>query len=181
MEERRAHFFGLIDRSAYEAMAASGTFSFSHKAMQAALLINLYQDEPILHQAYRLLQSLQDIDELLTQWRHRHALMVHRMLGVPTPLFAPSPPPLSSTCSRLRPLLRPPSRSERRPASTAGIKMGTGGSSGFAYLARTAAQHRIFKDLFQISTYLIPRSELPTLPASIRERLMFQAETRRNR
>ena len=84
MEERRAHFFGLIDRGAYEAMAASGTFSFSHKAMQAALLINLYQDEPILHQAYRLLQSLQDIDELLTQWRHRHALMVHRMLGVPT-------------------------------------------------------------------------------------------------
>ena len=102
MEERRAHFFGLIDRSAYEAMAASGTFSFSHKAMQAALLINLYQDEPILHQAYRLLQSLQDIDELLTQWRHRHALMVHRMLGVPallpySPFLHPLPPRLPTT------------------------------------------------------------------------------------
>ena len=38
--------------------------------MQAALLINLYQDEPILHHACRFLRALQDIDELMTQWRH---------------------------------------------------------------------------------------------------------------
>ena len=39
-------------------------------APQAALLINLYQDEPILNQAFRFLQAIQDIDELMTQWRH---------------------------------------------------------------------------------------------------------------
>ena len=44
--------------------------------LKAALLVNLYQDEPILNQAFRFLQKLMDIDELMTQWRHRHALMV---------------------------------------------------------------------------------------------------------
>ena len=57
-----------------------------------------------------------------------------------------------------------------------GVKMGTGGSSGFAYLSASAAQHRIFKDLFNLSTYLIPRSELPPLPESLRRRLAFSAE-----
>jgi hypothetical protein len=37
---------------------------FSHRAMQSALLITLYQDEPILHQASRLLRAIVDIDEL---------------------------------------------------------------------------------------------------------------------
>jgi tryptophan 2,3-dioxygenase len=50
--------------------------------MQAALLITLYQDEPVLNQAARLLRSIVDIDELMTVWRQRHALMVHRMIGV---------------------------------------------------------------------------------------------------
>lgn len=39
---------------------------FSHKAMQAALLITLYQDEPVLNQASRLLRAIVDIDELMT-------------------------------------------------------------------------------------------------------------------
>ena len=46
---------------------------------KAALLVNLYQDEPILNQAFRFLQKLMDIDELMTQWRHRHALMVRHL------------------------------------------------------------------------------------------------------
>ena len=47
--------------------------------LKAALLVNLYQDEPILNQAFRFLQKLMDIDELMTQWRHRHALMVRHL------------------------------------------------------------------------------------------------------
>jgi hypothetical protein len=34
--------------------------------MQAALLITLYQDEPVLNQASRLLRAIVDIDELMT-------------------------------------------------------------------------------------------------------------------
>ncbi|MEM6630013.1 MAG: tryptophan 2,3-dioxygenase family protein [Bacteroidota bacterium] len=54
-----------------------------------------------------------------------------------------------------------------------GRKMGTGGSSGHDYLQRTAAQHHIFGDLFQVSTLLIPRSELPPLPNAIQNELGF--------
>jgi tryptophan 2,3-dioxygenase len=138
VDEREAHFAGLLDAEKYESLRANGSFVFSHRAMQAALLIALYQDEPILGHAFRMLQALQDVDELLTQWRHRHALMVHRMLGV---------------------------------------KMGTGGSSGFSYLKATATDHRVFRDLFNLSTFLIPRAELPPLPDSLRRKLAFQHET----
>ena len=54
-----------------------------------------------------------------------------------------------------------------------GRKMGTGGSSGHDYLKQTAAQHHIFGDLFQVSTLLIPRSELPPLPKTIQRELGF--------
>jgi tryptophan 2,3-dioxygenase len=54
-----------------------------------------------------------------------------------------------------------------------GVKIGTGGSSGHAYLRSTAAQHRIFTDLFRLSTFLIPSAALPPLPAEVRRRLGF--------
>jgi tryptophan 2,3-dioxygenase len=54
-----------------------------------------------------------------------------------------------------------------------GVKVGTGGSSGYEYLSGTADRHRIFNDLFQLSTYLIPRSALPPLPKELRERMGF--------
>ncbi|MEM7225093.1 MAG: tryptophan 2,3-dioxygenase family protein [Pseudomonadota bacterium] len=49
-----------------------------------------------------------------------------------------------------------------------GRKVGTGGSSGHDYLGRAAEQHRIFGDLFALSTYFIPRSQLPGLPPEVR-------------
>ncbi|MGA9269644.1 MAG: tryptophan 2,3-dioxygenase family protein [Lutimonas sp.] len=56
---------------------------------------------------------------------------------------------------------------------TLGRKIGTGGSSGYDYLKSTADHHRIFYDLHHISTLLIPRSELPQLPAELRRKLDF--------
>ncbi|MEO1102383.1 MAG: tryptophan 2,3-dioxygenase family protein [Pseudomonadota bacterium] len=52
-----------------------------------------------------------------------------------------------------------------------GTRIGTGVSSGHDYLSRAARQHRVFGDLFRLSTYLIPRKDLPELPAEIEERL----------
>jgi tryptophan 2,3-dioxygenase len=106
----------------------------SGRAIEAALLITLYRDEPALNQAFRLLQALMDVDETMTLWRYRHALMVSRMLGV---------------------------------------KVGTGGSSGHDYLRATAERHGIFTDLFRLSTYLIPRSALPPLPAPVARGMGF--------
>ena len=56
---------------------------------------------------------------------------------------------------------------------TLGQKIGTGGSSGYDYLKKTAEQHRVFYDLHNISTLLIPRSFLPELPKELKERLNF--------
>lgn len=54
-----------------------------------------------------------------------------------------------------------------------GRKIGTGGSSGHDYLESTISRKRIFADLFNLSTFLIPRSELPPLPDSVRRNLGF--------
>tara|TARA_B110000208_G_scaffold182499_1_gene234291 strand:+ start:823 stop:1086 length:264 start_codon:yes stop_codon:yes gene_type:complete len=80
------------------------------------------------------MMTLLDVDELLTTWRYRHSLMVHRMLGK---------------------------------------KLGTGGSSGFSYLKAAATRHRVFDDLFDLSSYLVPRHTMPDLPPSIIAKMRF--------
>ncbi len=54
-----------------------------------------------------------------------------------------------------------------------GTKIGTGGSSGHNYLKSTINRNRIFNDLFNLSTYLIPRSQLPKLPDHLKKYLGF--------
>lgn len=54
-----------------------------------------------------------------------------------------------------------------------GTKIGTGGSSGHDYLSATTRQNRVFRDLFNLSTFLIPREDLPVLPDDLRESLGF--------
>ena len=54
-----------------------------------------------------------------------------------------------------------------------GTKIGTGGSSGHQYLKKAADNNRVFVDLFNLSTYLIPRSRLPKIPAEIKKQLNF--------
>lgn len=129
-----SYFRSVLDENYHNEQVEQGNLRFSHKATIAALLINLYRDEPILHLPYRLLSALLEIDEQLTTWRYRHAQMVLRMLGK---------------------------------------KIGTGGSSGHDYLLRTAMKHHIFYDLHNISTLLIPRSDLPELPGDLIKQLGF--------
>lgn len=61
---------------------------------------------------------------------------------------------------------------------TLGQKIGTGGSSGYDYLKSTAESHRVFYDLHNISTLLIPRSFLPELPEPLKKRLDFNFSRR---
>ncbi len=129
-----SYFDNVFDEDKHKAEQEAGHLRLSYKATIAALLINLYRDEPILHNPFRMLMTLIDIDELFTMWRYRHAQMVMRMLG---------------------------------------RKMGTGGSSGFDYLQATASKHQVFRDLHNISTLLIPRSDLPVLPDNIKKELGF--------
>ena len=128
------YFQSVLNPEAHEQLRAEGKLRMSYKATLAALLINLYRDEPILHNPFNLLQCLVEIDEQLTTWRYRHTQMVLRMLGK---------------------------------------KIGTGGSSGYDYLHATAVKHHVFADLHNISTLLIPRSELPELPTELKQNLGF--------
>jgi tryptophan 2,3-dioxygenase len=131
----RETFESVFDPARYEALRAAGQRRLAYDAFRSALMIMLYRDEPILQNPFRLLTALVTIDEKLSLWRYRHALMVHRMIG---------------------------------------SKIGTGGSSGQDYLRRTVESHRVFLDLFNLSTYLIPRSLLPRLPPALREQLGFR-------
>ena len=54
-----------------------------------------------------------------------------------------------------------------------GVKIGTGGSAGHGYLKKTAEKHSIFRDIANLSTYIIPRSSLPTLPKILKKELGF--------
>jgi tryptophan 2,3-dioxygenase len=126
-ENSTKRFGAVFDRASWEQDVRDGSRRFSYEAFMAALFIYLYREEPVLQVPFRILEMLIDIDETLTLWRQRHALMAHRMLG--------------------------------RLVGTAG--------SGYAYLDETAKRYTPFKDLFDVSTYLIPRASLPPLPDSL--------------
>jgi tryptophan 2,3-dioxygenase len=51
-------------------------------AMRAALFITIYRNLPIFHLPFEMLNTLSEIDELLSNWRYRHFMMVRRMIGL---------------------------------------------------------------------------------------------------
>jgi len=56
-----------------------------------------------------------------------------------------------------------------------GTRIGTGGSSGKDYLKSAADKHYIFKEIAQLSSFLIERRKLPSLPKDVEKKLGFVA------
>lgn len=81
LDEARKMFSALFSEEEFAKLQAQGHFRLSYRSVHAALLIQLYRDQPIFHLPFRLMSSLLDLDEHMTQWRYRHSQMVHRMLG----------------------------------------------------------------------------------------------------
>lgn len=81
LQTTRSHFATIFDEHMYKDMQEKGYRRLSHRAMQAALLIHLYRDEPIFQLPFRVLTALTTLDETISQWRHRHMAMAHRMIG----------------------------------------------------------------------------------------------------
>lgn len=54
-----------------------------------------------------------------------------------------------------------------------GRKIGTGGSSGHDYLRQATEKHKVFNDLFNLTTFFISGSQRPELPQSLQEQLSF--------
>lgn len=69
LRKKKAQFDALFDPEMHEAFVVRGERRFSLKAMQGALMINLYSAEPRFHIPYNLLSSLMTIDSLVTKWR----------------------------------------------------------------------------------------------------------------
>jgi tryptophan 2,3-dioxygenase len=80
-EATRRKFALLFEPEGFERLREQGFFHLRQPSVLAALFIQLYRDEPILHLPFRLLTRLMDIDEQLADWRTNHALMAQRMLG----------------------------------------------------------------------------------------------------
>jgi tryptophan 2,3-dioxygenase len=81
LESTRKSFEALFDEKKYLKTIENKERRLSKKATLSALFIQLYRDEPALNLPFRLLQCILDIDERLTTWRYRHAIMAQRILG----------------------------------------------------------------------------------------------------
>ncbi len=128
----------LFDPDKHRHELEAGRMRLSQRAFQAAVFITLYRDQPAMHEPYRLLELLMDIDEGFTAWRYRHAQMALRMIG---------------------------------------RRVGTGGSAGAKYLEKSAERSRIFSDLLNLSTFLVPRSDRPKLPQEIVDMMRYRFES----
>ncbi|XP_068906800.1 LOW QUALITY PROTEIN: tryptophan 2,3-dioxygenase [Tenebrio molitor] len=139
LDKRREVYESIFSLEVHEALLARGERRFSHKALQGAIMITFYRDEPRFSQPHQILTLLMDIDSLITKWRYNHVLMVQRMIG--------------------------------------SSQLGTGGSSGYQYLRSTLSdRYKVFVDLFNLSTFLIPRSYIPPLTTSMRSHLCNWAQ-----
>lgn len=132
--KKKDQYDSIFDVDKHSSLVARGERRFSYMALQGALMISLYREEPRFHQPHQILQSLMDIDSLITKWRYNHVILVQRMLG--------------------------------------SAQIGTGGSSGYQYLRSTLSErYKVFLDLFNISTFLIPREIIPPLTPEMKSTL----------
>ncbi|XP_005800647.1 tryptophan 2,3-dioxygenase [Xiphophorus maculatus] len=135
--QQREHFMSLFDEKRHEHLVSKGERRLSYKALQGALMIYFYREEPRFQVPFQLLTSLMDMDTLMTKWRYNHVCIVHRMIG---------------------------------------SKAGTGGSSGYHYLRSTVSdRYKVFVDLFNLATFLVPRHWVPKLNPNVHT-FLYMAE-----
>lgn len=68
-EKRKAMFDSVLDPTIHNALISRGERRFTHRALQGAIMITFYRDEPRFSQPHQLLTLLMDIDSLVTKWR----------------------------------------------------------------------------------------------------------------
>ncbi len=78
LSENETGRLGEFDRVFFQ----EGRGDVPSAAMRATLFITIYRNLPILHMPFELLNTLSEIDELLSNWRYRHFMMVRRMIGI---------------------------------------------------------------------------------------------------
>ena len=69
LHKRQELFNSVFDTSIHNAFMARGERRMSHQALQGALMISFYREEPRFNQPFQLLNLLMDVDSLITKWR----------------------------------------------------------------------------------------------------------------
>ncbi|XP_039262948.2 tryptophan 2,3-dioxygenase-like [Styela clava] len=132
-KRKAKNFSTIFDENLHNDLLKKDERRFTYHALQGALMIFFYRDEPRFHLPFQLLHSLMDVDNYLMKFRYNHACMVQRMVG---------------------------------------SKVGTGGSSGYQYLRSTCSdRYKIFLDLLNMATYLVPRDRIPPLTSQMKRSL----------
>lgn len=75
--KRKVELFDTIfDLNKHNALVSRGDRRFTHQALQGALMISLYRDEPRFNQPFNILMMLMDIDSLITKWRCKFIIII---------------------------------------------------------------------------------------------------------
>lgn len=76
IQMRRDVYETIFDPKSHDALVSRGERRFTYKAFQGAIMIQFYRDEPRFSHPHQLLQSLMDIDSLITKWRCKFCLLL---------------------------------------------------------------------------------------------------------
>jgi tryptophan 2,3-dioxygenase len=82
LDKRREVYESIFSLEVHEALLARGERRFSHKALQGAIMITFYRDEPRFSQPHQILTLLMDIDSLITKWRCKYWFYKFKMLTI---------------------------------------------------------------------------------------------------
>lgn len=69
LKQNAERFESIFNVDTHNALVKRGERSFSHRALQGALMISFYRDEPRFNMPYQLINLLMDVDSLITKWR----------------------------------------------------------------------------------------------------------------
>lgn len=69
LEKRKEVYESIFNPEVHAALVSRGERRFSHRALQGAIMITFYRDEPRFSQPHQILTLLMDIDSLITKWR----------------------------------------------------------------------------------------------------------------
>lgn len=128
IEKRREVYRSIFDPAVHDALVRRGDRRFSHRALQGAIMITFYRDEPRFSQPHQLLTLLMDIDSLITKWRCKYP-PIFAMWHYWPPLL------LLQNTFLLQPL--PDNHVIMVQRMIGSQQLGTGGSSGYQYLRST--------------------------------------------
>lgn len=78
IKKQREVYNTIFDRDAHEALVLRNERKFSYKALQGAIMITLYRDEPRFSQPHQVLTLLMDIDSFMTKWRCKRCIHMHK-------------------------------------------------------------------------------------------------------